>query len=84
MVKIYFFFAGLVTYNGHSFIGSVDRTNGTSFQLEAETDVENGTLNYTLAEVTDGQESGVSVNSTGFLTISPVADDSFFIDVSYD
>ena len=74
--------AGLVTFTSVVYIENVDRAVGTSLQLMAETDVENATVGFRLVEVTDGQGRFVSLNSSGYLTIAPGANVTFFIDVS--
>ena len=78
------FSAGDVIFTGSVFIGDVNRAEGTSLQLQAETDVENGTLLFAVVEVTEGQGPFVSLNSSGYLIIKPNAMEGiFFIDVSH-
>ena len=53
---------------------------GHSVQLMATTDT-NSTLVFTKVVVTDEQDEHVTLNSSGYLTIGPDADTTFFIDV---
>ena len=64
------------------YIADVLSSEGRSLQLEAEPTNPNGTVNFTLVLVTNGQQDHVTLNSSGYLTIDPGADDSFYIDVS--
>lgn len=63
----------------------VNRAEGTSVQLQAETDVENATLQYQLESVDDPQQADfVNLTSSGILTVKPnAAVGAFFIDVSF-
>lgn len=80
---ILYAYTGQLSYMGPVFIGEVDRAAGTSVQLRATSSNENATVEFTIDEVTDGQEAFVELNSTGYLTIKPNATaDNFFIDVS--
>lgn len=76
--------AGVVTYTGSVYF-DVNRTEGTSVELQAETDVENATLQYQLESVDDPQQADfVSLTSDGILTVLPnAAVGTFFIDVSF-
>ena len=62
------------------FIEDVQFGEGRSLQLQASTDT-NSSLIFAVVEVTDGQSDYVSLNSSGYLTISASASTSFFIDV---
>lgn len=73
---------GALEYTGSVYFEGVDRDTGISVQLQANTDVENATLVFTVQEVTNNQDDFVSLNSSGYLTIEPNATSSFFIDVS--
>ena len=81
-VRYAFSRTGTVTFSGTVYIQNVDRDEGTSLQLIATTDEENATLEFRVVEVSDGQESVVTLNSSGYLVIAPGANVTFFIDVS--
>ena len=74
---------GEVMFTGSVVIAGVDRDEGRSLQVQATTDLENETVLFELVEVTNGQESFVVLNSSGYLIIRPLANESFYIDVSF-
>ena len=64
------------------FIEDVLSGNGTSVQIEATSTDPNSTVVFTLVVVTNGQGAHVTLNSSGYLTIGPDVDTSFYVDVS--
>ena len=61
------------------FIEDVLSGNGTSVQIEATSTDPNSTVVFTLV---NGQGAHVTLNSSGYLTIGPDVDTSFYFDVS--